>query len=651
MNDRDTVSLLKGLIVDGVNQANSGHPGGALSSADIAYILFSEFLNFDPNDPSWLGRDRFILSAGHESMLLYSLLFAANFLSVDDLKNFRRLHSRTPGHPENTHTPGVECTTGPLGQGAAMSVGFALAAKHFAATLSKELFSYKTYALLGDGCMQEDVTLGAASLAAHLGLNNLIWFYDKNSKQISGDISRATSVDEAAIFKGLGWDVLHIDGHDHEAVRKAISEAKTNEKKPTLVIAKTIMAKDLANLEGSHHTHGAPLSKEELHASKIKWGIPEGESFYWPAEAAQHFQREFKVKAQTAQKWRNLADELSQKDASFKKKFTHSFIELDKEAFPLVDFSAEKAMPTRNAFGKIIAQWAQTASNLIGGSADLEPSNMTEWFAEKVGDFTANNPQGRNLAFGVREFPMAAISNGIALHGGLVPFDATFLVFSDYARPALRLGALQQARVIHEFTHDSFYLGEDGPTHQPIEHLMALRGIPDFLVMRPADAQETAILTRQAVFEKRPSAICLSRQKLPSLQLTDKQKQDVCNGGYILHDAPNFEAIIIATGSEVSLALEAIKKMPQKKFRIVSLPCWELFAETDPAYQNNVLPPNIRKRIAIEAGTGSGWQKYVNDGLIISMERFGASANADDLAREFGFTAEAVQKQILDYLD
>ena len=589
MNDTQTIGILKGLVIDGVNKAKSGHPGGAMSSMDFAYILFTEFLKFDPDDATWMGRDRFILSAGHESMLQYSLLHMMGWLPMDELKKFRQLHSKTPGHPENTHTKGVECTTGPLGQGVAMAAGFAVAAGHLAASIDAKLFGHKIYALMGDGCMQEDVTLGAASLAGHLKLKNLIWFYDRNRQQISGNINRATSDNEEMIFKGFGWNVITIDGHDHNQIRTALTTAQTSER-PVLIIGNTIMAKGCATQEGDHETHGAPLSADERAKTKAKLGIPEGEDFYCPDTAVKHFQRRYSDLRAKSAAWKStVADRL--KDQDFSKTWNKYFGKEDWTKLNAVQWPAGGAVATRNAFGDVLKQWASDIPNLMGGSADLEPSNMTGAFAKAVGDFQAATPKGRNLAFGVREFPMSAIANGMALHGGVIPFDATFLSFADYSRPALRLGAIQQVRVIHEFTHDSFHLGEDGPTHQPVEHVMSLRLIPDFYVMRPADARETQIMMQEALKISRPTAICLTRQKLPTLELNASQEADCRRGAWIVDDHASPDLVIFATGSEVSLARDAAKALSQFKTKIVSIPCWEMLFTQDKAFINRMMTP------------------------------------------------------------
>lgn len=646
MSDLETIQVLKGLVIDGVNKAKSGHPGGAMSSMDFAYILFTEFLKFDPDDDKWLGRDRFILSAGHESMLQYAMLHMMGWLEIDELKRFRQLHSKTPGHPENTHTKGVECTTGPLGQGVAMSVGFAIAGTHLGAKLDQKLFNHKIYALMGDGCMQEDVTLGAASLAGHLKLKNLVWFYDQNRQQISGDISRATSDDEKKIFEGFGWQVISINGHDHTAIRKALTTAQSAER-PVLIIGETIMAKGCATMEGDHETHGAPLSADERTKTKAKLGLPDGSDFYCPTASVKHFQRNFEALRANAKTWRKTMEDRRKSDATFTTAWDQHFGIEDWTKLKPVEWPQGSQIASRNAFGDVLKQWATDIPKLMGGSADLEPSNMTGPFAKIVGDFQHNSPKGRNLAFGVREFPMSAITNGMALHGGVIPFDATFLSFADYSRPAMRLGAIQQCRVIHEFTHDSFYLGEDGPTHQPVEHVMSLRLIPDFYVMRPADARETQLMMQEALKLKYPTAICLSRQKLPTLEMTTAQVADARKGAWVVRDVANPEYVIYATGSEVSLALAAADGLKGKRVKVVSIPCWELFFLQPKAWRDEITSPTCPRKVSIEAGTTLGWQKFTgSDGLNIGLDHFGASAPMEALAEEYGFTPQKVLQSI-----
>ena len=648
--DTRTVNCLKGLVLDGVDCAQSGHPGGAMGAMDFAYLLFTETLRFDPLNPQWLGRDRFILSAGHMSMLQYSLLRGIGWLTREDLSQFRQLHSRTPGHPENGVTPGVECTTGPLGQGCGMSVGFAIAAAHLAATLDSELFGYNIWTLLGDGCMQEGITLASASLAGHQKLHNLVWFYDKNRKQIAGDIDRAYSDDEGKVFEGFGWEILHVVGHDHAALRKALTYARSPREKPLLIIGDTTIAKGAYSLEDSHHSHGAPFSKEERTRTREKLGLPANESFSWPEEVAQHFQRNFTFRAQEASTWEEKV-QVRCKDAAFQARFSTYFPSpVTKPTVPALQWDRTQGLATRQAFGKILEHWARMLPQFVGGSADLDPSNMTEGFAKLVGDFTPAHRVGRNIAFGVREFPMSAICNGIALHGGLIPFDATFLSFADYSRPALRLGAIQKVRVIHEFSHDSFHLGEDGPTHQPVEHVMSLRAIPDLYVMRPADPHETEVMCNAALALQAPSCICVTRQKVPHLP---KTAEEATRGAWVVQRATSaLELLFFATGSEVGLALETASWVAAQgwvslsSIQVVSVPCWEIFFQQEKSYQAEIMQRNCTRRVSIEAGSTLGWERFVGDGLMIGLDHFGASAPANVLAKEYGFTPESIGARI-----
>ncbi len=647
MQDQQLVNLFKGLVIDGVHHANSGHPGGPMSSMDLAYLLYSEFLQFDPDNPKWLGRDRFILSAGHMSMLQYAMLFGVGWLGIDDLKTFRQHHSRTPGHPENFQTPGVECTTGPLGQGCAMSLGFAIASRHLAKVLDKELFNYRTWVLCSDGDLQEGVALGSASLAGHLRLGNLVWVYDKNHIQLSGPTNKCISDDYQKVFSGFGWQVLSIDGHDHSSIRRAYETARKTSDRPTIIIAETVMGKGCATLEGTAKTHGSPLPEAERQATKANLGIPAGENFYAPPALRTHFQRNFAKLRATAKAWHARQEHLLESNPDFRTRWAQHYQPVEAAKLSPVPWALDKDIPTRNAFGDIIKHWAPELPQLFGGSADLEPSNMTGAFAKAVGDFDAENHGGRNLNFGVREFPMSALCNGIALHGGLVPFDATFLSFADYSRAALRLGAIQRVRVIHEFTHDSFYLGEDGPTHQPIEQVMALRLIPKLYVMRPADPQETEVLMRKALDLELPSALCLTRQKVPYLKLPKERLNHAARGAYIVHDTSDADLLIIATGSEVGLALAAVAHLQGYRTRVVSMPCWELFAEQPKTYQESVLPAAITRRVSIEAGSTLGWERFTGlRGLNIGIDHYGESAPAEVLAKEYGFTAESICERI-----
>ncbi len=648
------LAVTKGLIMDMVRKANSGHSGGPMSSADFTQILFSEYLNFDPNDPDWFNRDRFVLSAGHESALLYALLYQIGWLDSNDINNFRQLHSRTPGHPE-VEIPGVEATTGPLGQGFAMAVGMATAESILRANFEKfnngsdEIIGHFTYVVCGDGDFQEPVVLGAGSMAGHWGLSRLIVYYDSNNAQISGKVDRSDSTNYSQVFEGFGWHVQEIDGHNHEKIREAIEKAQVVDR-PSLIIGNTIMAKGAANVEGDHETHGAPLDPEEIKATKEKLGLPQ-EQFYLPNEVVEHFQSRFKTLTDSCQQWKSQIDSASQNndfDVAWKCVHQTTYPELE---YPT--FDAGTKLATRKAFGATLDKFADQIPNLIGGSADLEPSNYTGNFATKFGDFSKTNRTGRNLAFGVREFPMAAAMNGIALHGGLIPFGGTFLVFADYERPALRLGSIQKCRVMHEFTHDSFWVGEDGPTHQPIEHAMALRAIPNLNVYRPADAKETAVCFKLALeSHETPSALLLTRQGVPVLEPSiDATIDGVTKGAYSVFDCDSPELIFLATGSEVSLAMEVAQQMNDKKIRVVSMPCWELFESQSSDYKRSLIPTRGAMKISFEAGVTLGWDRYIgSNGLAIGIDHFGASAPGADLAEEFGFTAPKVEAKIREHL-
>ncbi len=640
--DKKTTAVIRSLIMDGTRKANSGHPGGAMSSTDMAYVLFKYFLKTDPENPGWINRDRFVLSAGHESMMLYALLHLQGRLPMEELKHFRQLDSITPGHPEYGLTPGVDATTGPLGQGVGMAVGMAIAEAALAARLGEDVIDHYTYVLAGDGDLQEPVSLGAAATAAHMGLGKLILFYDKNNAQISGNTNRADSTDMAMVFKGLGWQVIEIDGHDHVQISMAIEQAQDDQKKPTIIIGKTIMAKDTAHVEGDYHTHGSPLPEDEIAATKEKMGLPGEKKFFVP-DAVYQFFREGQAQAgKNVKAWQKKVDKHAKEDQDFANTFDailNNRLTANLEA-PV--FEAGEKMATRASFGKILAHFATQTQNIIGGSADLEPSNNTKAYADVSGEFSRENRTGRNLSFAVREFPMATMLNGIALHGGFRPFGATFMVFSDYAKPAMRLSALQHLPVLYVYTHDSFYVGEDGPTHQPIEQLSGLRAIPGLLVFRPAEANETAA-SMKFIFSqnKRPVALALTRQGLPTLPIKDVDKK-IERGAYILHGDENEtpDIILIASGSEVHLALDTVKLLEEYKVRVVSMPCMELFDEQDQKYKDTVLPPEVKFRVSIEAASTFGWGKYVAEGISFGIDHFGESAPAGELEKRFGFTAE-----------
>jgi len=642
------LSVTKGLIIDMVRKANSGHSGGPMSSADFSQILFTEYLNFDPSDPEWFNRDRFVLSAGHESALIYAILTQLGWLNIDDLQKFRQLNSRTPGHPE-VEIPGVEATTGPLGQGFGMAVGMATAESMLRASVS-ELIDHFTYVVAGDGDFQEPVVLGAASMAGHWGLSKLIVFYDSNNAQISGKVDRSDSTNYSQVFEGFGWHVQEIDGHNHEEIREALEKAQVVDR-PSLIIGKTIMAMGSATMEGDYETHGAPLPLDEIAKTKEKLGLP-SEPFYLPNEVISHFQNRFNSLKEKVIDWNESVSE-SCKDKNFKLLWNNTVKEeLDNIDLPVFERGASIA--TRKAFGTTLDEFAKQLPSLVGGSADLEPSNYTGNFASTYGDFSKDNRLGRNLAFGVREFPMAAAMNGIALHGGLIPFGGTFLVFADYERPALRLGAIQNCRVIHEFTHDSFWVGEDGPTHQPIEHAMALRAIPNLNVFRPADAQETTACFKMSIEQKSsPNALLLTRQGVKVLdQSMEKTIDGVSKGAYDVTNCDNPELILLATGSEVGLAMEVSQLMQDKKVRVVSMPCWEIYEKQPEDYKSLLIPKRGAMKVSIEAGITMGWDKYIgSNGLSIGLDHYGASAPGKDLAEEFGFTATKVEAKIREHLN
>ena len=641
------LAVTKGLVLDMVRKANSGHSGGPMSSADFTQILFTEYLNFDPNDPEWFNRDRFVLSAGHESALIYSILTQLGWLNMEDIQNFRQLHSRTPGHPE-VEIPGIEATTGPLGQGFGMAVGMATAESMLRSRVG-ELIDHFTYVVAGDGDFQEPIVLGSASMAGHWGLSRLIVFYDSNNAQISGKVDRSDSSNYAQIFEGFGWHVQEIDGHNHEEIREALEKAQVVDR-PSLIIGTTIMAKGSATMEGDHETHGAPLPQDEINQTKEKFGLPI-ESFYLPNEVISHFQKRFSDLKEKVNNWNGSVTK-SCNDESFKSLWDKT-INNQLEGIDFPKFEKGASLATRKAFGVTLDAFAKQIPSLVGGSADLEPSNYTGNFAKTYGDFSKDNRSGRNLAFGVREFPMAAAMNGIALHGGLIPFGGTFLVFADYERPALRLAAIQNCRVLHEFTHDSFWVGEDGPTHQPIEHAMALRAIPNLNVFRPADAQETAACFKMSIEQKKsPNALLLTRQGVKVLdQSMEKTVEGVSKGAYDVTNCDNPDLILLATGSEVGLAMEVVELMQDKKIRVVSMPCWEIFEKQSEDYKNSLIPKRGSMKISIEAGITMGWDKYIgSNGLSIGLDHYGASAPGKDLAEEFGFTATKVETKIREHL-
>ena len=646
--EQKTINQLKALIMDTVRGANSGHTGGPFSSLDFTYVLFHDFLKYNPDNPEWFNRDRFVLSPGHESALLYSMLHIIGWLDLDELKNFRQLGSKTPGHPERGLTPGVECTTGPLGQGVGNAVGMALSESILRNKFGKDYIDHYTYVLHSDGDIQEPVAQGSVALAGHWGLNKLIAYYDANQAQISGKVSRSDSTDYKMFYESNGWHVQEVDGQDREGIRSAIRIAQMEIDRPSVIIGHNVIAPGCATMEGDHNTHGAPLPEEEISATKKKMDLDPDKFYHISKDVIEHFRESHDYARQEVLSWKNSLDKKLNSDHNFKKDWDTCIDgDISSVNFPRFEYGQE--MATRKAWGPILDSICDSFSFLVGGSADLEPSNVTAGFAERVGDYSKNNPLGRNFAYGVREFPMGVINNGIAQHGGLKVFGATFFAFSDYERPALRLRALQKLPVITEYTHDSIYVGEDGPTHQPIEHLMACRTIPGLMVFRPADANEASIAAELIFnYKDRASIILLTRQKLPVIDREKYSHYDgLKKGGYIISDSKGAPDItIMATGSEVSLALEAKNQLDKYNIRVVNLGCWELFDEQSSDYRSMVIDEKSFK-ISIEAGITMGWQKYTgNKGLNIGIDRYGESAPGADVADYLGMSLEKVVKRI-----
>lgn len=649
-------NTIRGLSVDGVAAANSGHPGMPLGMADVCAVLWSEHMNFNPKNPKWLNRDRFILSAGHGSMLIYSLLHLYGYdLSIDDLKAFRQWGSKTPGHPENFVTAGVETTTGPLGQGVANAVGFALAEASLAARYNREgseIIDHYTYVVAGDGCLQEGISHEACSFAGHNKLGKLIMLYDSNNITIDGPTHISFTEDTRKRFEAYGWQVLEIDGHDYDQINAAIAEAKKEKSKPSIIICKTIIGFGSPNRAGTSKAHGEPFPAEEIELMKEKLGLPKDKSFFVPDEISD-------LRAKTQEKGQNIENQWNELWENYKNKNQEAAKELDnsikgeisKEALDIPQFGSEKAIATRSASGTVLNHIAKYIPQLMGGSADLTPSNNTLPAGEE--SFSPENPKGRYIRYGVREHGMAAIMNGMALHGGVLPYSGTFFVFSDYMRPAMRMSALMEQQVVYVLTHDSIGLGEDGPTHQPEAHLWAYRMIPNMTVIRPMDANETAEAWKSALKNKKgPTCLVLTRQNLPVYDRTGlgwAKSEEAQKGGYVLCEDKDFEAIIIATGSEVELAVEAKTKLNEQgvKVRIVSMPSTNIFDEQSQEYKESVLPKNILKRVAVEAGVTLGWYKYVGlEGRVIGLDRFGASAPYKTLYKEFGITTDAIVEAV-----
>ncbi|EJN8557665.1 transketolase [Vibrio alginolyticus] len=654
MDRKYLANAIRALSMDGVQQANSGHPGAPMGMADIAEVLWRSHLNHNPSNPEWADRDRFVLSNGHGSMLIYSLLHLSGYeLSIDDLKNFRQLHSKTPGHPEYGYAPGIETTTGPLGQGITNAVGMALAEKALAAQFNKEghdIVDHFTYVFMGDGCLMEGISHEACSLAGTLGLGKLIAFWDDNGISIDGHVEGWFSDDTPKRFEAYGWHVIPaVDGHDADAINAAIEAAKADPR-PTLICTKTIIGFGSPNKSGSHDCHGAPLGAEEIAATRKELGWEHG-----PFEIPQEVYAEWSAKETGAAKEAAWNEKFAAYEAAypelaaeFKRRVNGelpaqweekaSQIIADLQANPANIASRKASQNALEAFGALLPEF-------MGGSADLAPSNLTMWSGSK--SLEASDFSGNYIHYGVREFGMTAIMNGIALHGGFVPYGATFLMFMEYARNAMRMAALMKIQNIQVYTHDSIGLGEDGPTHQPVEQMASLRLTPNMSTWRPCDQVESAVAWKLAIERKdAPTALIFSRQNLAQQERTAEQVADIAKGAYILKDCEGKpELILIATGSEVELAVEAAAQLTAegKKVRVVSMPSTDAFDKQDAAYREAVLPSDVTARIAIEAGIADFWYKYVGfDGRIIGMTSFGESAPAGELFKMFGFTTENV---------
>jgi transketolase len=660
--DQLCINTLRCLAMDAVQKANSGHPGMPMGAAAMAYVLWTRFLRYHPRKPDWPNRDRFVLSAGHGCMLLYGLLHLTGYeLSLDDLKQFRQWGSKTPGHPEYDLSSGIETTTGPLGQGFSTGVGMAIAQKYLAAHFNRpghELVDYTIYGIVSDGDLMEGVASETASLAGHLGLDNLIYLYDDNHISIEGSTDLAFTEDVRKRFEAYGWFVQEVaDGNDLEAIDRALRAARAEKARPSLIKVRTHIAYGSPNKQDNAEAHGAPLGEEEVKLTKQNLGWPVEPAFHIPEEALAHFRRAIAQGERAEAEWQERL-------ASYRQGFPELAAEWDRYvrrelpegwATRIPTFQpSDGPMATRQASGKVLNAIAPALPLLLGGSADLAPSNNT--YLKGLGDFSRGNYGARNFHFGVREHAMGAILNGMAL-SGLLPYGGTFLIFSDYARPALRLAAMMGAHSIFIFTHDSIFLGEDGPTHQPVEHLPALRAIPNLSVIRPADANETAVAWRAAI-ERRdgPVALALTRQGLPVI---DRSKyasaEGLTRGGYVLADARTKapEIILIASGSEVPVALEAYEKLTAEGIaaRVVSLPSWDIFEQQSQEYRDEVLPPGVAARLAIEAAVPLGWERYVGTkGAVIGITRFGASAPYKVLAEKFGFTAANVLRRARELL-
>ena len=656
--DQQCINTIRTLAMDAVQKADSGHPGLPMGMADVAYVLWTRFLKHNPTDPAWPNRDRFVLSAGHGSMLLYSLLHLTGYdLPLEELESFRQWGSRTPGHPEYGLTPGVEATAGPLGQGFANGVGMAIAERFLAATFNRPgcpIFDHTTYAIVSDGDLMEGVSHEAASLAAHLGLGKLVYLYDDNEISIEGSTDLAFTEDVPARFRAYGWHVQEVGGYDLEEIGAAIHTAQQETERPSLIVCHTHIGYGSPHKQDTADAHGAPLGEEEVRLTKEALGWPPDAHFFVPDEALAVFRQAVERGRQAQAQWHEtfehyraaFPDEAALLEALWAGKLPEGWT----DALPRFSPN-DGSLATRNASGAVLNALARVLPTLIGGSADLAPSTNT--LLKGYADFQRATPAGRNLHFGVREHAMGSILNGMALHGGILPYGATFMVFSDYMRPPVRLAAMMHLPVVYVWTHDTVWVGEDGPTHQPVEQLAALRAIPNLVIIRPADANETAAAWRVAL-ERRdgPTGLALTRQKVPVLFETNREAaQTVARGAYVLADSSGIPGVLlIASGSEVHLALAARDVLAQRGIavRVVSMPSWELFEAQPASYREAVLPPQVTARLAIEAGVTQGWERYAGPaGDVIGLEHFGASAPYKVLMDKFGFTAQAVVERAL----
>ncbi len=659
-DDQLTISTIRALCMDAVQKANSGHPGAPMGLAPAAYILFKHFLKHNPKNPAWIDRDRFVLSGGHSSSLLYSLLYLFGYgLELDDLKNFRQWGSRTPGHPEYGDTPGVETTTGPLGQGIANAVGMAMAERHLSARFNKgnqELINHHTYVMCGDGDLMEGVALESISLAGHLGLGKLICLYDDNSITIEGKTNISFTENVREKFESQNWHVVMVqDGNDLEEIQKAIQAGKDAVARPTLVQIKTHIAYGSPNKQDSSDAHGAPLGAEEIRLTKQFYGLSADKDFFVPQQVLENCGKALTYGKEFEQDWQNIFNAYKNEYPDLAVSFVDAISGFLTQGWDagIPQFNPEDGpVATRSASGQVLNAIADNLPALMGGSADLAPSNKT--IINTSTDFQKDAYEGRNIRFGVREHAMGAIMSGMYLHSGIRPYGGTFLVFADYMRPAIRMATLMKLPLIYVFTHDSVAVGEDGPTHQPVEQIASLRAIPGLNVVRPADANETAFAWKQALktFDS-PTALILSRQKLPTLDVSQRDGE-FDYGAYTVKKVLDPDMILIGTGSEVHICVEAagiLKKDYNTKAAVVSMPSWELFEKAPASYQERILPTRMKKRMAVEAGISMGWEKYTgSEGKIMGIDKFGASAPGGRVLKEYGFSPENIVKNALDLL-